>query len=90
MELPSSIHTREEQQRLLTPHEYTRDAASLRYQNCVSCGHRTEITCIKVVIVIVATGRESKLKRLSSETVSRISMYHCQRPAIRESEITTR
>jgi hypothetical protein len=25
MESPSSIHTREEQQRLLTPHEYTGD-----------------------------------------------------------------
>jgi hypothetical protein len=44
---PSYIHTREEQQRLLTPHEYTGESISLRYQNCVSCGHRTEFTCIK-------------------------------------------
>jgi hypothetical protein len=47
MESPSSIHTREEQQRLLTPHEYTGEAISLRYQNCISCEHRTEFTCIK-------------------------------------------
>jgi hypothetical protein len=47
MESPSSIHTREEQQKLLTPHEYTGEAFSLRYQDCVSCGHRTEFTCIK-------------------------------------------
>jgi hypothetical protein len=47
MESPSSIHTREEQQRLLTPHEYTGEALSLKYQDCISCGHRTEFTCIK-------------------------------------------
>jgi hypothetical protein len=47
MESPSSVHTREEQQRLLTPHEYTGEAFSLRYQDCISCGHRTEFTCIK-------------------------------------------
>jgi hypothetical protein len=47
MKLPSFIHTREEQERLLTPHEYTGESLSLRYQNCVSCRHRTEFTCIK-------------------------------------------
>ena len=47
MESPSSLHTKEEQQRLLTPHEYTGEAISLRYQNCISCGHRTEFTCVK-------------------------------------------
>jgi hypothetical protein len=47
MESPSSIHTREEQQRLLKPHEYTGEALSLKYQDCISCGHRTEFTCIK-------------------------------------------
>jgi hypothetical protein len=47
MESPSSIHTREEQQRLLTSHEYTGEAFPLRYQDCVSCGHRTEFTCVK-------------------------------------------
>jgi hypothetical protein len=46
MESPSSIYTKE-QQRLLTPHEYTREALSVRYQDCVSCRHRTEFTCIK-------------------------------------------
>jgi hypothetical protein len=47
MESPSSIHTREEQQRLLTPHEYTGEAFSLRYQDCISCHRRTEFTCVK-------------------------------------------
>jgi hypothetical protein len=47
MESRSSVHTIEEQQRLLTPHEYTGEAFSLRYQDCISCGHRTEFTCIK-------------------------------------------
>ena len=47
MESPSSMHTREEQQRLLTWHEYAGEAFSLRYQDCISCGHRTEFTCVK-------------------------------------------
>ena len=47
MESPSPVDTKEEQQRLLTPHEYTGEAISLRYQNCISCGHRTEFTCVK-------------------------------------------
>jgi hypothetical protein len=47
MESPSYIHTREEQQRLLTPHEYTGESISLRYQDCISCHRRTEFTCIK-------------------------------------------
>jgi hypothetical protein len=47
MESSSSIHIREEQQSLLTPHEYTGEALSLKYQDCISCGHRTEFTCIK-------------------------------------------
>jgi hypothetical protein len=46
MESPS-IHTREEQQRLLTPHEYTGEAISLTYQSCISCRRRTEFTCVK-------------------------------------------
>lgn len=47
METTSSIYTREEQQKLLTPHEYTGEVLSLRFQNCISCGHRTEFTCVK-------------------------------------------
>jgi hypothetical protein len=43
----SSVYTREEQQRQITPHEYTGEALSLRYQDCISCGHRTEFTCVK-------------------------------------------
>jgi hypothetical protein len=47
MESPSSIHTREEQQRLLAPHEYTGESLSLRYRDCISCHRRTEFTCVK-------------------------------------------
>jgi hypothetical protein len=47
MQLSSSILTREEEEKLLTPHEYIRDTISFRYQNCVFCGNRTEFTCIK-------------------------------------------
>ena len=38
---------RKEEERLLSPHEYIRDTLSFRYQNCISCGTRTEFTCIK-------------------------------------------
>src|SRR5918996_5684780 len=47
MESPSSVDTKEEQQRLLTPHEYTGESISLRYQDCISCHRRTEFTCVK-------------------------------------------
>jgi hypothetical protein len=43
----SSTLTREEQEKLLTPHEYIRDTLYFRYQDCISCGNRTEFTCIK-------------------------------------------
>src|ERR671913_2567891 len=43
----SSTLSKEEQGRILTPHEYIRDAMSFRYQDCVFCGNRTEFTCIK-------------------------------------------
>ena len=38
----------EAQERLITsPHEYIRDSLHFRYRNCISCGNRTEHTCIK-------------------------------------------
>jgi hypothetical protein len=43
----SSSLTSEEQAKLLTPHEYTRDTLYFRYQDCISCGNRTGFTCIK-------------------------------------------
>ncbi len=43
----SSTLSKEEQGRILTPHEYIRDTMSFRYQDCVLCGNRTEFTCIK-------------------------------------------
>jgi hypothetical protein len=43
----SPLFTKEEQQRLLTPHEYTRELSVRRQQDCVSCGHRTEFSCVK-------------------------------------------
>ena len=47
MESHSFVHSGEEQQRLLTPHEYAGETLSLRYQNCISCHRRTEFTCVK-------------------------------------------
>jgi len=43
----SSTISKEEQGKILTPHEYIRDIMSFRYQDCVFCGNRTEFTCIK-------------------------------------------
>src|ERR671915_592478 len=43
----SSTISKEEQGRILTPHEYIRDTMSFRYQDCVFCGNRTEFTCLK-------------------------------------------
>jgi hypothetical protein len=40
-------HTRDMQQRLTAPHEYTGESLSLRYQDCISCHRRTEFTCVK-------------------------------------------
>src|ERR671913_2582425 len=43
----TSTPSKEEQERILTPHEYIRDTMSFRYRDCISCGNRTEFTCIK-------------------------------------------
>jgi hypothetical protein len=42
----SSTLTREEQEKLLTPHEYIGDAL-MGYKDCILCRHRTEFTCVK-------------------------------------------
>jgi hypothetical protein len=42
----SSILTREEQEKLLTPHEYIGDT-STGYKDCMFCRHRTKFACIK-------------------------------------------
>ena len=44
----SSFRLGTEMQHILQPpHEYLRDSLSFRYLVCVSCGNRTEFTCIK-------------------------------------------
>lgn len=71
MESPSSIHTREEQQRLLTPHEYTGEAISLTYQSCISCRRRTEFTCVKCGYCYgqgQSTGEQQELNSMSFQT----------------------
>ena len=47
MRSSSPVFTKEEQKRLLKAHEYTSEAPSLRYQDCICYRHRTEFTCIK-------------------------------------------
>jgi hypothetical protein len=36
-----------EEEKQLRPHEYIRDTITFRYRNCISCGTRTEFTCLK-------------------------------------------
>jgi hypothetical protein len=36
-----------EEEKLLQAHEYIRDTLSFRYNDCISCGTRTGLTCIK-------------------------------------------
>jgi hypothetical protein len=36
-----------EEEKLTQAHEYIRDTLSFRHKNCISCGTRTEFTCIK-------------------------------------------
>ena len=64
MESPSSIHSREEEQNLLTPHEYTGEALSLRYQDCISCHRRTEFTCIKCGYCYSCHWRKEQIERI--------------------------
>jgi hypothetical protein len=76
MESPSFIHTREEQQRLLTPHEYTEGSISLRYQDCISCHRRTEFTCVECGYCYSCHWKRAQVEEI--QLISRISMRHCQ------------
>jgi hypothetical protein len=40
-------HSETESKATKTPHEYIRDILPFRYQKCISCGNRTDLTCIR-------------------------------------------
>ena len=41
------LHSEAESKETKTPHEYIRDILPFRYQECISCGNRTDLTCIR-------------------------------------------
>jgi hypothetical protein len=41
------LHSEGELKTTKTPHEYIRDILPFRYQECISCGNRTDLTCIR-------------------------------------------
>lgn len=41
------LHSGSELKTTKTPHEYIREILPFRYQECISCGNRTDLTCIR-------------------------------------------
>lgn len=41
------LYSEAESKETKTPHEYIRDILPFRYQECISCGNRTDLTCIR-------------------------------------------
>jgi hypothetical protein len=41
------LHSGSELKTTKTPHEYIRDILPFQYQECISCGNRTDLTCIR-------------------------------------------
>jgi hypothetical protein len=98
MESPSCIHTREEQQRLLTPHEYTGESISLRYQDCVSCHRRTEFTCVKCGYCYSCHWKREQVEEIQLSdnlkdfyaSLSRTSNNDSQKPELQQVGTTSR
>jgi hypothetical protein len=98
MESPSCIHTREEQQRLLTPHEYTGESISLRYQDCVSCHRRTEFTCVKCVYCYICHWKREQVEEIQLRdnlkdfyaSLTRTSNNDSQKPELQQVGTTSR
>jgi hypothetical protein len=98
MESPSFIHTREEQQRLLTPHEYTGESISLRYQDCISCHRRTEFTCVKCGYCYSCHWKREQVEEIQLRdnlkdfyaSLSRASNNDSQKPELQQAGTTSR
>jgi hypothetical protein len=98
MESPSCIHTREEQQRLLTPHEYTGESISLRYQDCISCHRRTEFTCVKCGYCYSCHWKREQVEEIQLSdnlkdfyaSLSRTSNNDSQKPELQQVGTTSR
>jgi hypothetical protein len=98
MESPSFIHTREEQQRLLTPHEYTGESISLRYQDCISCHRRTEFTCVKCGYCYSCHWKREQVEEIQLRdnlkdfyaSLSRANNNDSQKPELQQAGTTSR
>jgi hypothetical protein len=98
MESLSFIHTREEQQRLLTPHEYTGESISLRYQDCISCHRRTEFTCVKCGYCYSCHWKREQVEEIQLRdnlkdfyaSLSRASNNDSQKPELQQAGTTSR
>jgi hypothetical protein len=98
MESPSFIHTREEQQRLFTPHEYTGESISLRYQDRISCHRRTEFICVKCGYCYSCHWKRERVEGIQLRdnlkdfyaSLSRDSNNDSQKPELQQAGTTTR
>jgi hypothetical protein len=98
MESPSFIHTREEQQRVLTPHEYTGESISLRYQDCISCHRRTEFTCVKCGYCYSCHWKREQVEEIQLRdnlkdfyaSLSRANNNDSQKPELQQAGTTSR
>jgi hypothetical protein len=98
MESPSFIHKREEQQRLLTPHEYTGESISLRYQDCISCHRRTEFICVKCRYCYSCHWKREQVEEIQLRdnlkdfyaSLSRASNNDIQKPELQQAGTTSR
>jgi hypothetical protein len=98
MESPSFIHTREEQQRILTPHEYTGESISLRYQDCISCHRRPEFTCVKCGYCYSCHWKREQVEEIQVRdnlkdfyaSLSRDSNNDSQKPELQQAGTTSR
>ena len=98
MESPPSVYTREEQQRLLTPHEYTGESISVRYQTCVSCHRSTEFTCVKCGYCYSCHWKREQVEEIQLRdnlkdfyaSLSRTSNNDSQKPELQQAGTTSR
>lgn len=69
---------------LKAPHEYTRDSLTFRYQRCILCQNRTNLTCIKCGHCYSCHRKEEEVERTGMKnehangfpSPRRIDQYH--------------
>ena len=56
-----------------TPHEYIRDILPFRYQECISCSNRTDLTCVRCGYCYSCHWKkENEERRLLEDKISEI------------------